>query len=319
MLHTTTSDHFEGLAEVRDAWANLVRLDVFPSGQTMPVLNASVWSVSDLTIDIFEGSAAKIVRTNALAQDCADDLIMCIERRTHVCASWGGTKVRELSPGDIHLWRADYSMSCETKGDFSAVLLAVPRAVLSNHGVNIDPLVHEGGLSGNLPEVRLLATYSNTLMGEIGALSQQGVERCGSHIRDLAILALGGARDVLQLANGRGARAARLCAIKNDIVAHLTDPELSVAWVTKRHGISERYLRALFADDDMSFTGFVLERRLIRAHAALSQPGRNISEIAYGCGFSDLSWFNRAFRQRFDMTPSQARAHLLDLSPQQVW
>jgi len=144
------------------------------------------------------------------------------------------------------------------------------------------------------------------------------VEQCVAHIRDLAILALGGARDAACLANGRGVRAARLRAIRNDIEAHLTDTELGVAWITKRHGISERYLRSLFADDGMSFTSFVLERRLMRAHAALNHSMRNISEIAYDCGFSDLSWFNRAFRQRFGMTPSEVRARLLNLSPKQV-
>lgn len=313
MPYTATSGLYEGLAEVKDAWANLVRLDILPAEQTAPKLSASVWSVGNMTIGAFDGSAVKMVRTDILAQDCADDLIMCIERKTNIRAAWGGAREREFAPGDIHLWRADCFMHCETKGDFSAFLLTVPRAVLSNHGVDIDPLLHEGGLSGNMPETRLLSRYTDTVMSEIGALSQQGVVRCVSHIRDLAMLALGGARDAALFANGRGVRAARLRAIRDDIEAHLTVTELSVAWITKRHGISERYLRDLFADDGMSFTSFVLERRLVRAHAELDQFGRSISEIAYDCGFSDLSWFNRAFRQRFDMTPSQARARLLDL------
>jgi AraC family transcriptional activator of tynA and feaB len=37
------------------------------------------------------------------------------------------------------------------------------------------------------------------------------------------------------------------------------------------------------------------------------QRPRHISEIAYAWGFNDLSHFNRAFRQRFDMTPSEWR------------
>ncbi|HES75868.1 MAG TPA: AraC family transcriptional regulator, partial [bacterium] len=293
-------------------------LDVLPAKQTTPKLNASIWSVGDLTIGAFDGSAVKMVRTDALAQDCSDDLIMCIERKAHIRAAWGGTRERELAPGDIHLWRADCSMRVETKGGFSAFLLAVPRVVLSNHGVDIDPFLHEGGLCGNMPETRLLSRYTDTLISEIGALSRQSVERCAVHVRDLVILALGGARDAAHLANGRSVRVARLCAIKSDIEARLTDPGLNVAWITKRHGISERYLRSLFADDHMSFTSFVLERRLMRAHAALSQSGRSVSEIAYSCGFSDLSWFNRAFRQRFGMTPSEVRARLLELSPKQV-
>ena len=33
-----------------------------------------------------------------------------------------------------------------------------------------------------------------------------------------------------------------------------------------------------------------------------------VSSIAYDVGFGDLSYFNRTFRRRFDVTPSQVRA-----------
>ncbi len=47
------------------------------------------------------------------------------------------------------------------------------------------------------------------------------------------------------------------------------------------------------------------------AHAALcdpSQAGRPISAMALGCGFGDISYFNRAFRKRFDAVPGDLRA-----------
>ena len=231
--YTATSGRFEGLAEVKDAWGNLVRLDVLPANQAAPKLTASIWSADNLSVGAFDGSAVKMVRTAALAQDCDDNLIMCIERKTHIRAAWSHSEEREFSPGDIHLWRADCSMRCETKDDFSALMLVIPRAVLKGHRINIDPLLREGGLSGNTPESRLLSRYTETVMSEIGALSQQGVERCVAHLRDLAILALGGAGDAAQFDNVRGVRAARLRAIKNDIETHLTDPKLCVSWITR--------------------------------------------------------------------------------------
>jgi AraC-like DNA-binding protein len=42
----------------------------------------------------------------------------------------------------------------------------------------------------------------------------------------------------------------------------------------------------------------------------LADPARlglKVSEIAYSVGFADLSYFNRTFRLRFGMTPSDAR------------
>jgi AraC-like DNA-binding protein len=36
--------------------------------------------------------------------------------------------------------------------------------------------------------------------------------------------------------------------------------------------------------------------------------GRTISAIAFDAGFGDLSYFNRVFRRRYGLTPSDARA-----------
>ena len=66
----------------------------------------------------------------------------------------------------------------------------------------------------------------------------------------------------------------------------------------------------LFAADGSSFTEFMIERRLDRAHQMLIDPqtiGRMISTIAFAAGFNDLSHFNRTFRRRFGTTPSETR------------
>jgi len=55
----------------------------------------------------------------------------------------------------------------------------------------------------------------------------------------------------------------------------------------------------------------VLGQRLARAHRLLTDPRRTertLTAIAFEVGFSDLSYFNRAFRRRFGATPSDARA-----------
>ncbi|MGY2933497.1 AraC-like DNA-binding protein [Bradyrhizobium sp. GM6.1] len=54
----------------------------------------------------------------------------------------------------------------------------------------------------------------------------------------------------------------------------------------------------------------MLEQRLLQARKLLSDPRartRKISDIAHSSGFSDLSYFNRAFRKRFAATPSELR------------
>jgi AraC-like DNA-binding protein len=53
-----------------------------------------------------------------------------------------------------------------------------------------------------------------------------------------------------------------------------------------------------------------MERRLEKAAALLRDPhwrACKIADIAAESGFSDLSYFNRAFRRRFGGTPSDIR------------
>jgi AraC-like DNA-binding protein len=66
----------------------------------------------------------------------------------------------------------------------------------------------------------------------------------------------------------------------------------------------------LFESEGLSFTEFVRDERLNRAHRMLASArcaGRKIADIAFTCGFGDISYFNRAFRARFGITPSDVR------------
>jgi len=78
-----------------------------------------------------------------------------------------------------------------------------------------------------------------------------------------------------------------------------------------RHRVTPRYIQRLFEHDSTSLTQFVLYERLARAHRLLGSARdarRTISEIAFAVGFGDLSYFNRSFRRRYGMTPSDVRA-----------
>ena len=70
-------------------------------------------------------------------------------------------------------------------------------------------------------------------------------------------------------------------------------------------------LHMLFEDDGASFSEFVVGQRLARAHRMLSDPrqmAQTVNAIALHVGFNDVSYFNRTFRRRFGMTPSDVRA-----------
>ena len=74
--------------------------------------------------------------------------------------------------------------------------------------------------------------------------------------------------------------------------------------------MTPRYVHKLFEGEGLTFSAFVLGRRLSCAHRMLSDPrlgDRTIGSVAFDVGFGDLSYFNRAFRRRYDATPSEVR------------
>jgi AraC-like DNA-binding protein len=165
-------------------------------------------------------------------------------------------------------------------------------------------------MDDNSPAFRLMWAYVDALTAP-SAVRDPYVDQvaCG-HIYDLAALALGGPKPAVHVADNAGVRAARLVRIKADICENLHDSNISLAWISNRHGISVSYVKRLFEQAETSFTEFVLSERLKRAHTLLSLSacaGQSITDIAFACGFGDLSYFNRSFRRRFGGTPGEVR------------
>lgn len=86
--------------------------------------------------------------------------------------------------------------------------------------------------------------------------------------------------------------------------------QLSPRCVAAHFDISIRTLHLRFEAFGQSFNRWLLDARLDVCGATLRlspQKRGSISEIAYRWGFNDLSHFNKTFRRRFGMTPSQWR------------
>lgn len=58
-----------------------------------------------------------------------------------------------------------------------------------------------------------------------------------------------------------------------------------------------------------SFTVYLNDYRLIMASRLLISSDDSVLTISAECGFDNLSYFNRTFRQKFSMTPSEFRYH----------
>ena len=105
-------------------------------------------------------------------------------------------------------------------------------------------------------------------------------------------------------------RAARRAVVLREIENRSGDAGLSAISIALLLGITPRYVHLLLEETGKSFTHHVLERRLDKSAALLRDPRwrhRKIAEIATEAGFTDLSYFNRAFRRYYGATPSDIR------------
>ncbi|MFD1519064.1 helix-turn-helix domain-containing protein [Pseudonocardia yunnanensis] len=95
---------------------------------------------------------------------------------------------------------------------------------------------------------------------------------------------------------------------------HLSDPELRVEELARRHYVSVRRTYTLFERIGTTPGAYMREQRLLAARVLLSDPRHarfGMSDIAAAVGFLDLSTFERAFRRQYGTTPAGwRREHL---------
>jgi AraC-like DNA-binding protein len=243
------------------------------------------------------------------ARDAGDDLFLGVNLAGASVATQGGREVT-LRDGDavlLSVAAGPFTLIRPTHVRFLGV--RVPRRAVAPLIVERDSAAMRVIPHGT-EAVMLLARYVGAMLDATVPTSTEVCRAVASHLHDLVALGAGATLDGAAVARARGVRAARLQAIKADITSNFLDGTLTVAAVAARHGVTPRYVHKLFGDAGVTYTQFVLQHRLGWALRMLRDPrcsGRRISDIAYDAGFSDLSYFNRAFRRRYEATPSEIR------------
>ena len=152
----------------------------------------------------------------------------------------------------------------------------------------------------------LAMDYSDLLLRHPEAVDEAGVV-IANHLLDLVALGLG-ARSELAIASRRGGlRAVRLKAVLLLLEQRFAEPDFAAHELAAAAGLSERYVNELLYEAGASFTTRLNELRMRKAAGLLARGEGRISDIAFECGFNDLSYFNRCFRRRFGLTPTAAR------------
>ena len=261
-------------------------------------------------IRILSGSTSGVIYRRPQARVQSDDLVFSFGATRGSHARQRNRETSAAEDGDALLMLgAEWSMVARASAG-SLCALRVPRSAIIASVRNVEDLYCRW-IPGDVPSLQLLRRYLTVLDEAAEVETSELQQTAANHIIDLIALTLGATREAARVAAGRGVRAARLQSIKSDILGNLNDEQLSVHAVAARHKVTPRYVQRLFEEAGATSTEDVLGQRLARAHCLLTdarQAERTLTAIAFDVGFSDLSYFNRAFRRRFGATPSDVRA-----------
>ena len=231
----------------------------------------------------------------------------CLVRNTGIRPSTTTHRGREftLRPGSIALLKLDepfFAADGSNSKKFTNVhfptetLRAMVPSVEAMVGRELPP---GGALS-------MAMDYSDLLLQHPEAVNEAGMA-IAAHLLDLAAIGLGARADRALEAQRGGLRAVRLKAVLTILQRHFSEPDFSAQKLAAEAGLSERYVNELLYEAGASFTSRLNELRMRKAADLLARKEGRISDIAFECGFNDLSYFNRCFRRRFGLTPTAAR------------
>ena len=131
-------------------------------------------------------------------------------------------------------------------------------------------------------------------------------------LRGMLVALLGLFRNIVETGTGRlnndiGKVYQSKCLVREQF----SNPELCVQHIAEKLGCSPDYLSHLFHTETKErLTHYIQRIRLEGAILALEGTTLTISEIAYGCGFSDPAYFARVFKQHKGVTPVEFRGQL---------
>jgi AraC-like DNA-binding protein len=254
-----------------------------------------------------DGTFTTVRREKRQVQETNDDRY-CLARNTGNRESRVMHRGREfvLRPGAMVLLKLDEPFfAADGANDKRFTNVHLPTATLKAMVAGVDDLTGRELAPGGA--LSLAMDYSDLLLKHPSAVDEAGFA-IAAHLMDLAALGLGARGDLAVTARRGGLRAVRLKAVLTILERRFTEADFSAQKLATAAGLSERYVNELLYDAGASFTMRLMELRLRKAADVLAHASeRRISDIAFDCGFNDLSYFNRCFRRRFGLTPSAAR------------
>lgn len=259
-------------------------------------------------LNFVTADAQDVWRTRqAIARSGRENFYLLQMRRGRLGVTQGGREAL-LQAGDCALVDSRQTYRFSFPEDFDCLSVQIPA----------------GWLRGWLPaperltalSLRQASGWGATLCSLTGnlapdAMADLALPRSAVAEQLAALLALAGGHDITA---GSAHRDALLHRLRMGLRDRLHDSSLDPAALAAQHGLSKRYVHALFAAAGSSFGAELMALRLDHAKTLLEDPrfrGLGIAEIAARCGFTEPSHFARRFRARHGLAPAAWRQRRL--------
>lgn len=167
--------------------------------------------------------------------------------------------------------------------------------------------------AARFPSDQGLGRVINPFFIELGRnmdqLSGSHASRLVHSALDLLVTML--SHELQQAANGPLSPARSLAReVREYILAHLGDPELTPGSIAGAHYISTRHLYTIFSAEGETVSAWIRARRLERIRRDLVDPvhaDRPVSAVAAQWGLHDAAHFSRLFKAEYGQSPSAYR------------
>lgn len=315
-----TAGHVEGWRDMLRE--HFVALDVAGLAADAPfVSEVRSTLLGRLSAAEVSSTAQSCVRTGRLARD--GDAYLQVGLLVHgraVVEQDGREAV--VGPGRFVVYETDRPFTWHFPDRWQLLVLTWPR-----HLVDLEADESRAATARTLGGDRLGAIVGRTLADAVlrpPELVADDGRRLAGELAALVGMTLGGHRhDRVWSAAGAADLRRRVATYVAD---HVEDPDLDVESTARAHFVSTRALHRAFAGAEMTVGSLIRRLRLTHARGRLSDPREDhlsVTDIAHGCGFSDLPTFSRRFKQEYHESPSSFRrrggqAHSPGLPVQQV-
>jgi AraC-like DNA-binding protein len=296
-------------------WQDIV-CDTFVGLDCRSDMHDAFWgSVSQSTIGPVsctrvDSCAQRVLRTPSRIARASEDYVLVTLGTSGANGVFQDGREAVVSAGQFVIYDTTRPYELRFDDSFSQTIFQIPRKLLQQRVGSFDTLTATT-FASDRPLERLAYGFMLSMSKTIEHVDPATATRLLDQALDLVAMAFAD-RMHERSPDQSFHRSALLYRLKNYILAHLRDPELSMPRAAAAVGISPRYASDLMAAERTSFRNYVQVQRLERCRRDLSDPAhaaRHVGDIAFAWGFNDLARFSRIFKQRFGASPREWREH----------